>query len=131
MSIKILRVFVAIFFLILGLTGILTNVDESIFSLNNSNLTLEIVFGVIEILCGLVILLNLFSGKNYRSVTNASLIILLFWIARIILSKFVWGSVPAADSPGIFSWALDIFTELVIAASVFVLAMRHQRKYQS
>jgi hypothetical protein len=131
MSIKILRIFVAIFFLVLGVTGILTNVDESIFSLNNSNLTLEIVFGVIEILCGLVILLNLFSRKNYRGVSNASLIVLLFWIARIILSKFIWGSVPAIDSPRIYSWALDVLTGLVIAASVFVLAMSHQQKYQN
>jgi uncharacterized membrane protein HdeD (DUF308 family) len=66
MSIKILRIFVAIFFLVLGITGILTSVDESIFSLNNGNLTLEIVFGVVEILCGLVILLNLFSEKKLQ-----------------------------------------------------------------
>ena len=127
MSIKILRIFVAIFFLILGITGILTSVDESIFSLNNGNLTLEIVFGVVEILCGLVILLNLFSVKNYKSVTNASLIVLVFWIARIVLSKFIWGSIPDVDSAQIYSWALDILTELVIAASVFVLARSHKR----
>jgi uncharacterized membrane protein YwaF len=127
MSIKILRIFVAIFFLVLGITGILTSVDESIFSLNNGNLTLEIVFGVVEILCGLVILLNLFSEKNYKSVANASLIVLVFWIARIVLSKFIWGTIPDADSARIYSWALDILTELVIAASIFVLARSHKR----
>jgi uncharacterized membrane protein YwaF len=127
MSIKILRIFVAIFFLVLGITGILTSVDESVFSLNNENLTLEIVFGVVEILCGLVILLNLFSEKNYKSVANASLIVLGFWLARIVLSKFVWGTIPDADSARIYSWALDILTELVIAASIFVLARSHKR----
>ena len=127
MSIKILRIFVAVFFLVLGITGILTNVDESIFSLNNGNLTLEIVFGVVEILCGLVILLNLFSRKNYRSVANASLIVLLFWIARIVLSKFIWGTIPDTSSVWIYSWALNILTELVIAASIFVLARSHKQ----
>ncbi len=126
MSIKILRLFVGIFFLVLGTTGILTSVDESIFSLNNENLSLEIVFGVVEVLCGLVILLNLFSVKGNKSVTNASLIVLVFWVARIVLSKFIWGSIPDVNSARIYSWTLDILTELVIAASVFALA-RNQK----
>ena len=127
MSIKILKIFVGIFFLLLGITGIIPYVDESIFSLNNRSLTLEIIFGVVEIICGLIILLNLFSVKNYKSVANACIVVLIFWVARIILSNFIWGSLPNINSPRIFSWALVISTEAVIAASVWVVARSYKQ----
>ena len=126
MSIKILKIFVGIFFLLLGITGIIPYVDESIFSLNNRSLTLEIIFGVVEIICGLIILLNLFSVKNYKSVANACIVVLIFWVARIILSNFIWGYPPNINSPRIFSWALVISTETVIAASVWVVARSYK-----
>jgi hypothetical protein len=50
-SAALIRVVTGFFFVILGLTGILPE-SEGLFSLSSDRTTLEIIFGVIEILCG-------------------------------------------------------------------------------
>ncbi len=127
MSVKVLKLVVGIFFLVLGIAGVFPNIGESIFSLNNKNITLEIVFGIVEIICGLIILAGIFITMQRKTIYNASMIVFIFWIARIVLSKFIWGKPVAWGTPGFFSWLLVISAEAVIASSVLVLAKTYYK----
>ncbi len=107
-SLKMLRFSVGIFFIILGLAGILPAYDEGIFSLTGSYSTLEALFGIIEILCGLVLVAGLFTILS-RKITNfAGIGILIFWGLRVVLTRFIWGFHPGMP------WLLALACELII-----------------
>ena len=126
MSAVTLRIIIGIFLLLLGIAGISPGIGESIFSLSNKNLTLEVIFGIVEIICGLIIFLGLFVKTKTRTVYNASIIIFYFWLARIILTKFVWHSIPLTHLPSFITWALVLCTEAVIASSIWLLAKTYK-----
>jgi len=126
MSVKTLRSIVGIFLILLGIAGISPNIDESIFSLNNKNLTLEIIFGIVEIICGLIIFMGLFVNTKNKTVHRASLVVFCFWIARIILTKFIWSTPPLSNMSYFFTWALILSTEAIIAASIWLLIKTHK-----
>ncbi len=127
MSVKVLKLVVGLFFLLLGIAGVFPNISESIFSLNNKNLTIEIVFGIVEIICGLIILYGIFATMQRKTIYNASMVVFIFWVARIVLSKFIWGQPVAWGTPGFFSWLLVLSAEAVIASSVLVLAKTYYK----
>ena len=71
MPIKALRIITGLFFVVLGILGILPSIEEGIFSLNNNNILLEQLFGIIELICGVILLaalsvfmagINIFGG---------------------------------------------------------------------
>jgi uncharacterized membrane protein HdeD (DUF308 family) len=126
MSTWTLRLFIGVFLLLLGIAGISPNIGESIYSLSNSNYTLELIFGIVEVICGLVIFMGLFIRTQNKTVYNASVIVLIFWIARIILTKVIWSSVPSPDSPVFFKWSMILVTELIIASSIWLLAKSYR-----
>ena len=126
MSVVTLRIIIGIFLLLLGIAGISPKIGESVFSLSNNNLTLEVIFGVVEIICGLIIFLGLFIKTKTKTVYNASLVIFYFWIARIILTKFVWNSIPLSYLPSFITWALILCTEAIIASSIWLLAKTYR-----
>lgn len=122
MPVKILRIIVGSFFILLGLAGVLTNVEESIWSLNNGKIWLEQIFGIVEIICGIILILGLFnlSGRK-NTLYIASMVVFVFWIIRIILSNFVWGTLPAMNLTLII-WLVELLAEAVIASAIWVLA---------
>ncbi len=128
MSVRLLKLIVGIFFVLLGISGVFPNIGESIFSLNNKNLTIEIAFGIVEIICGVVILYGIFVTIQRKAVYHASMIVFLFWIARIVLSKFIWGKPAVFGASGFITWLLIISAELVIATSVLVLARTYNKR---
>jgi len=123
-SVKLLRVTLGLFFLILGIIGVIPRLQESVFTLND-RYGLEIIFGIVELICGIVLLSGLFPFIRKKMVSAASLVVLGFWLLRIILSKFVWGL--SIDNGGIIfhpvfsSWILVLSTELVIAAALYIV----------
>jgi hypothetical protein len=126
MSINTFRFFTGLFLLLLGIAGVSPNIGESIFSLNNNNLAMEIIFGIVEIICGLVIFLGLFVKAQNKTVYNASMVVFLFWIARIVLTKFFWGNPPAISSASFFTWSLILCTELIIASALWLLTRTYK-----
>lgn len=126
-AIRLLRIVLGAFFIYLGFLGINTSVNESFFSLNNVGL--EMIFGVIEIICGALLLLGFFSLKSRNAVYWGGLIVFLFWLARIVLSKVIWGMSFTPKGvlfhPDIYSWLLAVLTELAIAAAIFVVVQRY------
>ena len=123
-SIKILRLALGLFFIVLGIIGVLPQLQESVFTLNDNH-NLEVVFGIVELVCGIIMMAGLATFRKKRPIAIATIVVLFFWAVRIVLSKLVWGL--AAGNSGIhfrpdFSfWLLVLSAELVIAAALFVV----------
>ena len=121
MQIKVLRIATGAFFILLGVAGVLTNVEESIFSLNNGNITLEIVVGVVEIACGVILLAGLFNALGVRTMSTVTFVVLIFWVARLVLANFFWADIPVGNTFVMIRWLLDLSAEVLIAAALWVL----------
>lgn len=122
----LLRLFLGIFFIILGIAGI-TNTSESVFAIHHTNIkNIEVIFGVLELICGLLIFLGFFSFFARQYTFISGIIILILWIIRIIMSKFVW-NFPSTNSSlhTIIDWLLILSAELVIGAVILALIRRN------
>ncbi len=119
-----IRISLGIFLVLLGILGIVPSLDESVFSLQNSYTSLEVLFGVIELVCGLFILISLFTVFSRKIKYQVSIIIFVLWSARILISKLVFGF--TVNSQGIFfypnmgTWLLVLSCELIIASCLWM-----------
>ncbi len=124
-SVTALRFALAVFFIVLGVEGVLPTVQESVFSLSDRNLELEIAFGVVEIICGLLLIVGLFTRKGSSTVRIASFLVFLLWLLRIVLTKIVWGVVLSGGTitfyPAFPAWIMVLSAEAVIAAGLLVV----------
>lgn len=127
MSSFFFRIVLGAFFVFLGLWGILPNVDESVFTLvRGADMQwLEIVFGLVELACGLFLAASAFVHIPSRTMSNVSLLILVFWLLRIVISKVFFG-LRFSDSgvtfiPVFSVWILVLCVELLIAACLWLL----------
>ena len=124
-SLTALRFALAAFFVVLGIEGVLPTVQESVFSLSDSNLELEIAFGVVEIICGLLLAVGLFTRKGSSTVRIASLLVFLLWLVRIVFTKIVWGLQVSGGTvrfyPAFPSWIMVLCTELVVAMGILAV----------
>lgn len=130
-TIKLLRITLGVFFVIVGIFGIMTNVDESIFRLTNRNINLEIIFGIVEVICGLLILLGLFAFSSFKAISIGGTVVFIFWLVRIVLTKFVWcfsmrnDAISFSFRPDFYSWLLTLAVELIIAAALLVVIKKY------
>ncbi len=128
-SITLVRFFLGAFFIILGICGIFSDIDESVFRLSHNYTSLEVVFGVVEVICGLLILFGYLFFAESRAVYWGSFIVLIFWCIRVILTKFVWGLNfiynGVMDFRAFFVWLLILSVELIIAAALYAVIVRH------
>jgi hypothetical protein len=127
MSVKTLQTIIGAFFILLGLMGILPNVNEGIFSINNNRLGLEVVFGIVELFCGVIMIYGLFSNVRRSTVYKASMVVLIFWIARFIFSVIIWRMPSVFTLDTGLNWLLLISVELIIAAGVWMLALTYKK----
>ena len=126
MSVKMLQTIIGIFFLLLGLMGVLPNVDEGVFAISNRHIYVELVFGIVELLCGAILILSLFTFMHRRTIHRASMLIFFFWLAQIFFSKVVWG-LPNGSFAGVLNWLLIVSVESIVAASVWLLASSYRK----
>ncbi len=126
MSVKTLQSIVGAFFIILGIMGILPSVDEKIFSINNHRLYIEVFFGIVELFCGFILIYGLFSYVRRHTIYQACIVILIFWIARFILSVFIWGFPSFITLESGLNLLLLISVELIIASAVWLLAQSYK-----
>jgi hypothetical protein len=126
-SLLLLRITLAIFFIILGICGMSTHIDESVFSLGNGQIiSLEIAFGIVEIICGLILFLGLFFPAARKYTSMGTFVILIIWIVRVIITRFVYGLGWIRGSfSGFMVWLLVLSVELFIAAAIFVIYKRY------
>ncbi|MCG8570829.1 MAG: hypothetical protein MJB14_11885 [Spirochaetes bacterium] len=129
-SIRLLRIVLSIFFIILGFYGIMDNIDESIFSLNNTR-NFEVIFGVIELVCGLLLLLGFFAFHSRGAVYWGGVIVFIFWLVRVVLTKVIWCLHISSSTfafrfrPDFYQWLLALATELIIAVALLVIIRRY------
>lgn len=113
------------FFIVLGITGVFKELGESIFSLSSRYSTLEVVFGIAELVCGILLFVGFFVMSDKRPVFWGGLIVLVFWIIRIALTRFVWGLTFIKNGtihiPNFMSWLLVLCCELVISAALLAV----------
>ncbi|MBN2546621.1 MAG: DoxX family membrane protein [Spirochaetes bacterium] len=126
----LLRLILGAFFIILGIADIFPEIGESIFYLNVVYNWMYILFGVVEILCGLLILLGFIMFNDVKPIQWGSLIAFIFWVARIVFSRFI-GGLSFAGSYGIdwykfFEWCLIFSTDLIIAFAILSLMRRYE-----
>ena len=129
MNVKVLRFIVGLFFIILGILGVMTNVEEPFFSLyprGSRQEILEIIFGVIEIVCGVIMIAGVFSFSARAQIHKAVLLVFIFWIARMVLANFVFIQPPIANLTKLLIWSLGVVAEAVIASAVFLLLKAHE-----
>ncbi|HAP44097.1 MAG: hypothetical protein A2087_06350 [Spirochaetes bacterium GWD1_61_31] len=130
-SLVLVRFSLGAFFVILGLYGILPSLEESIFTFPGNYRTLEVVFGIAELLCGIYILSGVFIRIKQNTTFIATLAVLLVWLARIALTKVVWGIV--INDSGVFFrpsfsiWLLGLACELVIVSAVHALMKAYDK----
>lgn len=128
---SLLQLGLGVFFFIIGLFGILPSVQESIFSLTDSNLPLELVFGLIEMGCGIILLTGLFLYGQRKLLALAALIVFIFWAARIFISQFVFGFAMKNGAfyfyGGFEQWLITLIVELIILISIWNIRERYAR----
>jgi uncharacterized membrane protein YphA (DoxX/SURF4 family) len=137
-SIFFLQLAVAIFFLILGLQGILYSVSQnSGFArevarfLNPDYPSIqrtELIFGIFSLIAGLLLLLGLFRFGDSRLVTISSVLIFIFWLIRLILMRFMTELVifngNISFHPEFSTWLLNVSTDTIILCSIWTIARR-------
>lgn len=130
-SLVLVRFSLGLFFIVLGIAGVLPSIDESIFSFPNSYRTLELVFGLAELLCGIFILSGVFVRIKQKTTFFATLVVVIIWLARIALTKIVWG-LTINDSgiffhPTFFIWLIVLSVELVVASALHLLMRAYDK----
>jgi hypothetical protein len=134
LSLDLLKISIGIFFVLLGLYGILPNVEESIFSLlpGEGWGFWEVIFGIVELACGVIIILSLLTFLPKKTKEIASLLILLFWCARILISKVILGiqlnNAGIWFGPDFAQWLLIVSAQLVIAATLWIFYITSKAK---
>ncbi len=131
-SIKLLRLAIGFFFIVLGIIGIINGGNQSIFALRAPSDTVNIIFSIVEIVSGVLILLGIFALSSVRAIYLGGFVVMILWITRIVLTKFIW-CLTITDSavkfnflPNMNLWFLALAAELLIAASLLVVISRYE-----
>lgn len=122
----ILQIALGLFFLVGGIWALTGGGDaaslaiKEIFS-DNLRTILMIVFGIIEILCGIFLILELFlttSLKNLRKILL--LIIAIVWIVAIVLIDF-FGGHGLFHTKAFLSWLYQFAGHLIVLGGIIVI----------
>ncbi len=121
----LIQLSIGFFFLMLGITGIIPQAGESIFGLSRDRTTLEIVFGVVEVACGLFFLFDAIRSVPRKTSMMVLLVVLVLWAIRVVVSEFIQGidlhSSGIVFYPSFFGWFLVLSIDLVVASVLWFL----------
>lgn len=137
-SIFFLQLAVSLFFLILGVQGILSNMSQNsgfarevarIFNATNPAVQqTELVMGIISLIAGLLLILGLFRFGDSRMVVFSSVLIFIFWFVRLVLVRFMTELVIRNGNisfyPDFSTWLLAVSTDVIILCSIWTIARR-------
>jgi len=123
-SMALMMLALGLFFTVLGISGIIPQAGEGIFGFSKDRTTLEVVFGVLELLCGAFLLFD--AVKRIPSKTSSTVLLVIFalWVIRIVVTQFIQGldfdSGGIEFQPTFWSWMLTLSTDLVVAAALWL-----------
>ncbi|RPJ09388.1 MAG: hypothetical protein EHM28_01725 [Spirochaetaceae bacterium] len=117
-----LRIPIGIFFFLLGLYGVLPTIDEGAFTLvyEGNMQWLEVIFGVCEMIAGVIILVALFAFISRKIMKMVSLTVLVFWLLRILITKLLFLGLYGGFVPNFAMWFLMLSAEAIIAAALYI-----------
>lgn len=117
------KLMLGIFFIVLGICGVSRDINESILSLGDGKyMNMEVIFGIIEIVCGAILILSIFMANVKAMTAWGTLVILVVWVVRIVMTKFLHGFDGVFDSfENFIIWLLILSLELVIGAALLVV----------
>jgi hypothetical protein len=129
--IRLMRLALGVFFVTLGICGIFRELNASVFSLQYYYTVLEVVFGIVEVICGLLLAAGFFIFKDSQPVFWGGFIAFILWCIRIIFSKFIWGmnffiGNGNISIPIFIQWLLILVVEIIIALSLLVVIKRYE-----
>ncbi|MGP1474618.1 MAG: hypothetical protein ACTTJ1_04340 [Treponema sp.] len=95
---------------------------QSLVSGNTGNL-LGIIFGVIEIVAGILLIIELFAGDRFGTFDNIlNLILIVVWIIAIILIDFIGSKgIFHSGTKDILTWIYTFAGHLVVLGSLIYL----------
>ena len=121
---SLLQLALGFFFVVLGITGIIPQAGEGIFSLSKDSTAVEIIFGVIELACGVFFIYDAIRRIPRKTSMLVIVVILCLWVLRILISEFFQGIDLRSDGilfrPNFWSWLLTLSIDLVIAAILWL-----------
>lgn len=124
-TMALLMMALGLFFVVLGIIGIIPQAGEGIFGLSSGRTTLEVVFGVLELLCGAFLLYDAVARIPAKTSSAVLLVIFGLWIIRIVITLFVQGidfrSSGIVFHPAFWTWLLTLATDLVIASGLWLV----------
>lgn len=127
MSAKSLQTIVGVFIAILGFSGISPSVNEGPFSINNNRYYIEALFGVIELICGAIMIIGVFSYIRRATMHKAFLFVFIFWGLRVLVSAFVWGFPGNLTLASGLNWLLILSVDAIIASAIWLLMSTYKR----
>lgn len=114
----ILRILVGLLFICIGIEGLLGDTSNGLFDVLD-NEVLQIVFGVLLLLCGILLIVPSFlKGINTTYVKWSMVAVLVVWILTIIVTDFVEGLKGVNGDEWIF-WLEELVTHLLVLACVW------------
>lgn len=114
----ILRILVGLLFICIGIEGLLGDTSNGLFDVLD-NEVLQIVFGILLLLCGILLIVPSFlKGINTTYVKWSMVAVLVVWILTIIVTDFVEGLKGVNGDEWIY-WLEELVTHLLVLACVW------------
>lgn len=114
----ILRILVGLLFICIGIEGLLGDTSNGLFDVLD-NEVLQIVFGVLLLLCGILLIVPSFlKGINTTYVKWSMVAVLVVWILTIIVTDFVEGLKGVNGDEWVY-WLEELVTHLLVLACVW------------
>ncbi|MCH5150247.1 MAG: hypothetical protein J1G30_06240 [Spirochaetales bacterium] len=124
-SFSIVRLMTGVFFLVLGIIG-LGIIEGKLgmfeFKTPKDFNWIPTVFAVINMICGIFLILECFIAIPSNISSMGTLAITICWAIQIVLTKFVWGWPSKNEfkiNNTVTEWILTLVTELLILTILF------------
>lgn len=126
-----LQLIVGVFFLFLGILGILPNLEEGFFSITQGGSLqfVEVLIGVVEVAIGVILLLGLFQFLTVSLLKQTTFWAFVLWAVRLALSQVVFKLGLLAGVIDLnrmtLNWWLETLLMLVLLANLWTLHRRY------
>jgi hypothetical protein len=128
--IRLLRLTLGLFFIALGVCGIFTELHASVFEFTTHYMALDVIFGIVELFCGILLVLGFFMFKESQAVFWGGFIAFIAWTIRIVLSKFIWGLTFMYNGniniPNFVIWLLILLAMVVIDLALLIVIRKYE-----
>ena len=127
-SLIILQIAVGLFFILIGIQGIESyNSSMSVVGRNLSEILgvrsdiTEIIIAVLELVSGVIIMGALFAPVHGQTLRIATMIVFLFWLARVVLVYLPSGQLL---EPNLLTWLKNLSLDMIVLIAIWSIGSR-------